>query len=94
MFDWTETRKVIDDARRGRFLNRNALNRLINAALIDDFLFGQGLTGERALRFVESPRAVQLSSAVAIHRTFTGGDGARCEAAAPVGGRVTSEEIR
>jgi hypothetical protein len=36
------------------------LHTLISAGIVDEFLFGAGLSGSRSLRFIESTREVQL----------------------------------
>jgi Asparagine synthase len=60
LFHWPEVKNLIDRAARGSFANIPALNVLINAGIVDEFLFGAGLSGSRALRFMKSTREVQL----------------------------------
>jgi Asparagine synthase len=60
LFHWPEVKSLIDQAGRGSFSNITALHALINAGIIDEFVFGAGLSGSRALRFMKSTREVQL----------------------------------
>jgi hypothetical protein len=60
LFHWPEVRSLINKAARGSFVNIPALHTLISAGIVDEFLFGAGLSGSRSLRFIESTREVQL----------------------------------
>jgi hypothetical protein len=60
LFHWPEVKSLIGQAARGSFSNIPALHALINAGIIDEFLFGAGLSGSRSLRFMKSTREVQL----------------------------------
>ncbi len=61
LFNGPEVKNIIGQARRGAFVNRNAIDRLIDAVVIDDFLFGPGLSGDRALRFLEPLREIHFT---------------------------------
>jgi len=65
LFNWLEVQHLIERARRGAFVNRNALECLINAVVIDDFLFGSGLSGDRALKFLKTPQEIHFASRTA-----------------------------
>jgi hypothetical protein len=54
-------KNTIDQARRGTFVNRDAIDRLVDAVVIDDFLFGPGFSGERALRFLDPIHDLRLA---------------------------------
>ena len=56
---------LIERARRGAFVNINALERLINVVVIDDFLFGPGLSGDRALKFLKTSQEIHCVSLTA-----------------------------
>jgi hypothetical protein len=58
VFHWPAVQSLIERARSGVFRSQSALRKLINVAIIDDFLFGPGFSGERALSFLESSREV------------------------------------
>jgi hypothetical protein len=60
LFHWPEVKNLIDKAARGTFVNVSALNVLINAGIVAEFLFGAGLSGPRALRFMKSTRDVRF----------------------------------
>ena len=60
LFHWPEVKNLIDKAARGTFVNVSALNVLINAGIVEEFLFGAGLSGPRALRFMKSTRDVRF----------------------------------
>jgi hypothetical protein len=62
LFDWAEVQMTIERARCGTFRNRNALNRLINALVVDEFLFDPPASGSVPLRFLESPRDIHFVS--------------------------------
>jgi hypothetical protein len=60
LFNWPEVNKVIGRAERGVFVNVNALNRLINAHVLDDFLFRSASSKEAGLHFLKSPRDISF----------------------------------
>jgi len=60
LFNQVVLSKTIEQARGGAFVNGNAISRLIDAVVIDDFLFGSGLSGDRGLQFLESTHDLQL----------------------------------
>jgi hypothetical protein len=60
LFHWPEVKNLIDQAAHGTFVNVPALNVLINAGIVDEFLFGAGLSGSLALRFMTSTREVRF----------------------------------
>jgi hypothetical protein len=60
LFHWPEVRNLIERAKLGTFANRDAIVYLINASVIDEFLFGPGLSGDRRLRFLEPLREIQF----------------------------------
>ncbi len=53
LFNWPEIQNLIERAEHGTFVNRSALASLVNVAVIDDFLFGSGFSGDRALRLIK-----------------------------------------
>jgi Asparagine synthase len=65
LFEWPEVKSLIDKAERGSFSNISALHVLINAGIMEEFLFGAGLSGSRALRFMKSTREVRFVPAAA-----------------------------
>jgi hypothetical protein len=65
LFHWPEVKNLIDKAARGSFSNIPALHALINAGIVDEFLFGAGLSGSRALRFMKSTRDIRFVRAEA-----------------------------
>lgn len=65
LFNWPEIRNLIERAKHGTFVDRNAMGRLINAAVIDDFLFGSGFSGDRALQFLKPFRQIRFVRATA-----------------------------
>jgi Asparagine synthase len=56
LFHWPEVQALIEKAARGAFVNKPALHSLISAGVVNDFLFGPGFSGDRALRLLESSR--------------------------------------
>lgn len=58
--NWPEIEKIIKRARCGKFVNRSALNKLIDMVVINDFLFGSGLTGDRSLIFLKPEREINF----------------------------------
>ncbi len=65
LFNWPEIQNLIEQAENGRFVNRSAMNRLVSVAVIDDFLFGSGLSGDCALRFLKPLRHINFVRATA-----------------------------
>ncbi len=65
LFNWPEIQNLIEQAENGRFVNRSAMNRLVGVAVIDDFLFGSGLSGDRALRILKPLRHINFVRATA-----------------------------
>ena len=61
LFNQSVLQDTIDQARRGAFINRDAVDRLVDAVVIDDFLFGPGFSGERALRLLEPMHDLRLA---------------------------------
>lgn len=60
LFQWPEVQNLVERARRGAFVNLNALRCLINAPVIDDFLFGSGFSDDHALQFLEPLREIHF----------------------------------
>ncbi|MGH8057644.1 MAG: asparagine synthase-related protein [Candidatus Entotheonellia bacterium] len=60
LFHWPEVQRILERARQGTFTNRNALNRLINVAVIDDVLFGSALSIVRPLPLLDVPRDLRF----------------------------------
>jgi len=60
LFHWPEVNTIIEEARRGAFVNRNAMNRLISIAVVHDFLFNDGFSAGCQLQFLESSREIVL----------------------------------
>jgi hypothetical protein len=60
LFHWPAIQSLIERTSSGAFINSHALERLLTAAVIDDFLFGSGFSGERALHFLEPCREIRL----------------------------------
>jgi asparagine synthetase B (glutamine-hydrolysing) len=58
--NWPEIEKIVERARCGKFVNRSALNKLIDIVVINDFLFGSGLTGDRSLIFLKPEREINF----------------------------------
>jgi hypothetical protein len=67
MFDWQHVERLLDNARKGSFTNRNALNRLISLAVVNEFLFGNRAPDTPQLHFFKGRtslnRAEPLTSA-------------------------------
>jgi hypothetical protein len=59
LFHWPAIQSLIERTSSGAFINSHALERLLTAAVIDDFLFGSGFSGEQALRFLEPCREIR-----------------------------------
>ena len=55
---------MTEQARRGIFANNNAISRLIDAMIIDDFLFNNDLPREYALRFLEPVREIHFRRSI------------------------------
>jgi hypothetical protein len=62
LFNWPEIQSLMEGARRGIFTNQAAIRRLINPAVVDDFLFGSGFAGDRALQFLKPTREIHIAS--------------------------------
>jgi hypothetical protein len=60
LFHWPAVEDIIQQAGRGTFVNRNALSSLINAGVINDFLFGSGFVSDRGVSILESPREIRF----------------------------------
>ena len=57
---WPEIEKIVEKARCGKFINRSALHKLIDMVVINDFLFGSGLAGDRSLIFLKPEREINF----------------------------------
>jgi hypothetical protein len=62
LFNWPEIQSLMEEARRGIFTNQAAIRRLINPAVVDDFLFGSGFAEDRALQFLGPTREIHIVS--------------------------------
>ena len=60
LFNAPAVSKILDRARSGTFFNRDAINRMINAGILNEFLFGPGFMGKRSLSFLEPSREVRF----------------------------------
>jgi hypothetical protein len=60
LFQGPEVKNILQSARRGTFVNTDSINLMINAGVIDDFLFGQGFAGDRSLSFLETSREISF----------------------------------
>lgn len=59
-FDSAGMTKLIEQTRRGAFLNLNAVRQLFNVQVIQDFLFGKGLSNPGDVVFVQPHREVRF----------------------------------
>ena len=60
LFHGPAVRNLRERAQCGTFVNRDAITRVINAGVINEFLFGSGFTGDRALSFLQPTREIQF----------------------------------
>jgi hypothetical protein len=59
-FDSAGITKLIEETRRGAFLNLNAVRQLFNVQVIQDLLFGKGLSNPGDVVFVQPQREVRF----------------------------------
>lgn len=65
LFAPEQLQRVIAGAARGSFIPRNGLHSLLSAAVVHDVLFGGGLAGRRALRFIHTSHTAGQQPAAA-----------------------------
>jgi Asparagine synthase len=62
LFNWPEMENLIERARRGTFLHREAMHRLVSTKVIDDFLFESGSSKDTLLHLRECPREITFQA--------------------------------
>jgi hypothetical protein len=60
LFNWREIDNLIDLFSRGVFSNRSAMARLVNAAVVHDFLMGSGFSQSEDLQYLDPTRGIKL----------------------------------
>ncbi len=62
LFDAGALERLMTRAARGAFMTVDALHSLVSAVVVHDFLFGDGLSGPRSLRFIGATREIRFQA--------------------------------